>query len=362
MVILQKSSEGIVIGRNSKFPIGVFMFNSWNGTLNTVLVGKAATDNETELLRKIAYQYAEKIMKKSSGKNVRHDLFGIFQESFDEYLKNPAKELVREYFFTQESGRFIKNVYDAPQETIDEIIRQVKDASGLSISIGMSKKERIIESTVYTVSLENDSAAEFTFWNSNDWPSENGSSWNLHIVPNYHPSSPSQGKKACGLLINGATDALIRSETISSVYSPQESRQKRDGYGTSWHCMKHPYKAAGKSFQFTLRGFYHATKELVDDAVQLILASLGVHPDGIYVGISGGFDSTYDFPENIANRTGRKLPCKERPRGSEKHFMWTYDVLKEEGELDKAYIPSWFTNENWVKFFENQKGIFPKFL
>jgi len=237
----------------------------------------------------------------------------------------------------------------------------VKDASGLSISIGMSKKESIIDSTIYTVSLEDNSDVEFTFWNSNDWPSKEDP-WNLHIVPSYHPSSPSQGGKLCGQLINGSTDALIRSKTISSVYSPKEARQKEDGFGTSWHYMKHPYKAAGKSFQFTLRGFYHATKELVDDAVQLILATLRAHPDGNYVGICGGFNSVYDFPENIANRTGRQLPCKERPRGSEKHCMWTYDVLKEEGELDKAYIPDWFTNENWVKFFENQKGIFPSFL
>ncbi len=360
MVILQKNLEGIVVGRNSEFPIGVFMFNSWNGKLNTVLVGKATTDNETELLRKIAYHYAEKIWKRSFDGNVRHEMLDIFQESFDEYHTNPKKELAGESYFTKESGLFIKNVYNEPQEAVDEIIKQVKDVSGVSISIGISEKETIIERTVYTVSLENDSDAEFTFWNSDNWPDKKSSS-KLHIVPDYHPSSPSQGGKSCGLLINGATNALIQSTAISSVYSPKEARQQKDDFGTSWGYLKHPCKASGKSFQFTLGGFYHATKELVDDAVELILTTLGAHPHGDYVGISGGFHSPYDFPENIAGRTGRQLPCKERPRGSEKHCMWTYDVLKEEGLLEKAYIPDWFHDENWVEFFKEQEGIFKKF-
>lgn len=359
MVILQKSLDGIVIGRNKKFPIGCFMFNSWNRTVNTVLVGKAATDDETELLRKIAYQYAAKIDKNTSGRNVHHDMFTIFQEAFDEYHTNPEKELVSEFYFRNTQGKFIKNVFDLPQEAVDEIIKQVKDVSGLSISIAMSQQGSIVEKTVYTVSLESGSDAEFTFWKATDWPREKGRLWELHIVPDYHPSSPTQGSKSYGPLINGATDALMRSTAISSVYSPKEARRREDSFGTSWDYMTHPCKATGKSFQFTLRGFYHATKELVDDAVELILATLGVHTT--YVGISGGFCSVYDFPENIANRTGRQLPCEERPRGSEKHCMWTYDVLKEEGELEKAYIPDWFTEEKWVEFFEDQKGIFPKF-
>lgn len=362
MVILQKSPEGIIIGRNPEFPIGCFMFHSWNGKLDTVLVGKATTDDETELLRKIAYQYSEKIWKKSLGGNVRAEMFDIFQESFDEYHTNPEKEIADERFFFKESGAFIKNAYDTPEEVVDEIVKQVKEVSGLSISIGMSKRGSIVESTMYTVSIDKAVKREFTFWNSNDWPKEKGRFFELHIVPDYHPSSPSQGEKSCGLLINGCTDALLRSTAISSVFSPKEARQKGDCFGSSWNYMKHPYKVAGKSFQFTLRGYYHATKELVDDAVHLILATLGAHPDGEYVGISGGFHSPYDFPENIANRTGRQLPCKENPRGSEKHCMWTYDVLKKERRLEKAYIPDWFTEEKWVEFFKEQKGIFPKFV
>ena len=360
MIILEKNLKGIIVGRNSKLPIALFVFNSWNGTLNTVLLDKVTTNDETELLRKIAYQYAEKIGRRTSNKNVRDEMLGIFQKSFDEYHTNPEKELVNEFHFANECGKFIKNVYTTPKKAVNEIIKQVKADSGLSISIGMSKKKSIIEEIVYTVSLEDDVATEFTFWNSNSWPSKENV-WNLHIVPDYHPSSPSQGRKSYKYLINGATDALIGAKAICLVYSPKEARQQKDGFGTSWNYMKHPCKAVGKSFQFTLRGLYHATKELVDEAVELILATLGVHPDGNYVGISGGFYSTYDFPENISSRTGRQLPCKERPRGSEKHCMWTYDVLKEENELGKAYIPEWFTKENWVKFFEGQKEIFPSF-
>ena len=328
MVIIKKSLEGIIVGRNLEIPIGVFMFNSWNGILNTVLVRKATTKNETELLRKIAYQYAEKIDKSVFGNNVRHEMFDIFQESFDEYTMNPEKEWVKESYFIKESGRFIKNAYDLPQDVVDEIIKRVKDVSGLTISIGMSEKGSSIKDTVYTVALPDDSTTQFVFWNANDWPSEKNDFLNLDIVPDYHPSSPSQGGNSCGFLINAATECLLGVQAISCVYSPKEARQNQDGFVSSWHYMKHPYKVAGKSFQFTLCGFYHATKELVHEAVELILSTLGAHPHGNYVGINGGFYSPYDFPENIANRTGTTLPCKGSPRGSEMHCMWTYDVLK----------------------------------
>ena len=93
MIILQKSLEGIIIGRNPESPIGCFMFNSWNGTLNTVAIDKYATDDETELLRKIAYRYSEKIWKSTSGMRVHPERLNIFQESFDEYHAKPEKEL-----------------------------------------------------------------------------------------------------------------------------------------------------------------------------------------------------------------------------------------------------------------------------
>lgn len=357
MIILERSTESIVVGRNSELPIGVFMFNSWDKTLDTVLVNKSANDTETALLRKIAYQYAEKIKKGSSSTNLFPGILDVFQKSFDECRLEPEKEAVHERYFTNNLGKFIKNAYDSPKEAVDEIIKQVKDASGVSVSI--SRSEDNIKNIVYTVSIEGKSDTKFTFWNSDSWPREKTGTGNLHIVPGYHPSSPSQGRKLCGLLINGDTDGFMKSKVICSVYSPKEARRKEKNFGTSWSLMVHPCKATGKSFQFTLRGNYHSTKELVDDAVQLILAALGTHPDGHYVGISGGFHPIYDFPENIAGRTGRELPRKNL-YGSEKHCMWTYDVLKEENELEKAYIPDWFTNENWVKFFEGQKGIFPK--
>ena len=101
-----------------------------------------------------------------------------------------------------------------------------------------------------------------------------------------------------------------------------------------------------------MRGHYEATKELVDEAVNLIISTLGAHPEGRYVGISGGFYPKYDFPENIARRTRKALP-REKPRGSEKHCMWTYDVLQEEKQLEHAYVPPWFYSENWIDFFKN---------
>ena len=122
MIILEKRPEGIIVGNNSKLPIAVFMFNSWNGTLNTVLVSKFAADNETELLRKIAYEYAEKIWNRKSAPFVRHEMFDIFQESFDEYQTNPTKELVKEFYFAKGFGKFIKEAYDSAEESVDEIM------------------------------------------------------------------------------------------------------------------------------------------------------------------------------------------------------------------------------------------------
>lgn len=362
MVILQKNLEGVVVGRTLEFPIAVFMFNSWDGVLDTVLVGKATTDNETELLRKIAYQYAEKIGKMGSGPFVRHEMFDVFQQSFDEYNMDPKKEFVDEFYFKKQRCKFIKNAYDSPQEVIDDIIRQVCDVSGISISIHMSNEEAIVERTIYTVSLPDVLDRKFTFWYSTPWPNDRMIDWNLHIVPDYHPSSPSQGGNPCAFLINGATDALIGSEVIGSVYSPEAARQQEEYSFSSWSAMQHPCKANGNSFQFTLSGFYHLTKELVDGSVGLILATLGVYPGGGYVGISGGFSPPYDFPENISNRTGKKLPCEGTPRGSEKHCMWMYDVLKEENELEKAFIPTWFIEENWVDFFKDSQWVFPSLI
>src|SRR5574344_1201431 len=169
MVILQKTSDGIVIGRTLEIPIACFMFNSWNGTLNTVAIDKSATDDETELLCKIAYRYSEKIWKSASGTRVHPERLNIFQESFDEYDAKPEKELVDKFYFTKGSGKFIKNAYDSSQEAVDEIVKQVKDVSDISVSIDISEKVAILERTFYTVSLADDSAIEFTFWNSNGW-------------------------------------------------------------------------------------------------------------------------------------------------------------------------------------------------
>lgn len=350
MIILDKNTENSIgIGRNTDTPIAIFMINSWDKNLSTVLVSEIATVDETELLRKIAYKYAQLLWRNSSNRNV----VDMFKECFDEYNTTPEKELPDDFYFNKGS-RFIKNTYDSAQKAVDEIIRKVKDVSGVSIFIDMIDSN--IKGIVYTISINDDKDTHFTFWNSTDWPEQKGEGFDLYIVPDYHPSSPSQGRKSYGLLINGATNALIRSTSIDSVYSPKEARREGSTFGTSWAYMKHPCKATGKSFTFTLGGHYHATQELVDDAVELIISALGADPNGHYVGISGGFYSIYE----IANRTGRKLPI-DLMRGSEKHCMWTHDVLKQEKELEKAYIPDWFIDEKWVNFFAKQKGIFPKF-
>lgn len=363
MNILKQNTEYIVIGRTAKVEIALITLHFGDHTMDTVLVSEIATTTETELIRKIVYQYAEDInIASRSGKITSEAKAAIFKKCFDEYQLNPKKELTNYYYFKNARSRFIKNTYSSAQEAIDEIIRKVKETSGISISVSMSEEQGLTNRDLYTVSINDNVKTEFTFWNSASWPTETSRSWDLHIIPEYHPCSPAQGRKSYGMLINGSTDALIRSEVISSVYSPETSRKgEKEGFGSSWNYMKHPYKVTGKSFQFTLRGYYHQTKELVDDAVELILTSLDAHPDGNYIGISGGFYPSYDFPENIANRTGKKLPTTS-PRGSEQHCMWTYDVLKEENQLEKAHIPSWFYDEKWIEFFKDEKRIFPNLV
>ena len=229
---------------------------------------------------------------------------------------------------------------------MDEIIRQVRNVADISISIDMETKENVLESILYTVSLAQDSPKEFAFWYA-PWSQEN-----LHIVPGYHPASPSQGKKTCELIISKNQNTLLNSSIITSVYSPIEARKQERFFFSSWENMKHPYKAAGKSFTFALYQPYEYSQELVDAAVDLILTALG-HRDGYYVGVCGGFYPPYNPPEHIAAHTGKKLPCNEL-RGTESHCMWTYDVLKEEGVLEEAYVPQWFYEENWISFFTEQ--------
>lgn len=369
MIILQQNLATIIIGRDSGFPIATFMFFGANGTLDTVVVSVDATDEETLLLRKVAYQYAKKIWEKKNTDTNPWDLefftqilnnrketgillwdlmFNIFQEYFDVYQANPDKELVDDRYF-KESGCFIKNAYTCPQDAMDEIVRQVRNVTDVYISLDMETKENVLESIIYTVSLAHDSSKEFAFWYA-PWPQEENTIHNLHIVPGYHPASSSQGKKTCELMINGDNNTFLSSSVIASVYSPKEARKQECLFFSSWENMKHACKAAGKSFTFALYKPYEYSQELVDAAVNLILTALGNH-DGYYVGVCGGFYPPYNTPEAIAAHTEKKIPCNEL-RGTESHCMWTYDVLKEEGVLEEAYVPQWFYEENWIEFFK----------
>lgn len=352
MNIIKLNQDCAVIGNDSNTEIGKFLFNSWNSEINTVLVNNKATEIEINLLKEIAYTYAKSIS--DLDKRGRNNSADLFKEIFSE--DNTQKEKVTDWYFNNQRGLFIVEKFSSLQEAIQEIVTNVKKKTNIGVVIDHTIQENIFHTDLYTVSLQNKSEGEFIFWNSDNWPTSSGG-WDLHIIPGYHPTSPKQGRRSYGPLINGDTDALIRATAISSVFSPEEAR-KYKGFSSSWSYMNHPYKAAGKSFKFTLRGLYQLTSELVDEAVELILCLLGHHPDNNYVGISGGFSSPYDFPSNISGRTGKKLPI-DRPRGSEKHCMWTHDVLRGEGVLEEAYIPSWFHEENWINFFTNEGGIFP---
>jgi hypothetical protein len=200
----------------------------------------------------------------------------------------------------------------------------------------------------------------FSFWRSESFPTNK--EHELHIVPDYHPVMKEW--EAVGM-VNGATDAYIRGETVKSLYCPKQARVNTDteGFGSSWNHVKHPYRASGHSFMLCLSTTKVRSAAGTQELMQLLRASLSL--DEKYIEISGGFSAPLKCAHNRLLELGRKSPYPRAnysrggniARGSEEHCVWAYRTLEQEGELAKAHVPSWFIQEDWLGIYETAKVL-----
>ncbi len=181
--------------------------------------------------------------------------------------------------------------------------------------------------------------------------------YNLHIIPDYHPVM--NGVESIGL-INGDTDANIPGNAVRSIYCPEDAQASdpSKNFSTSWNHVKHPYYAKGQSFSVRLITTKIRSAEGMEELTQILRSTLGL--DKKYVGVSGGFRAPLQCGHNRLLATGRRSPWPQAEygrngnivRGSEQYCVWAYRVLTEEGQLEKAYVPSWFQSEGWLQTYE----------
>lgn len=202
----------------------------------------------------------------------------------------------------------------------------------------------------------------FTFWMHHDEPLQKES--DLYIIPAYHPVM--KGMTLVDL-VNGATDACITGNSIKNIHCPRDGQVnegERDLFGGSWDHVKHPFYVSGRSFTMDAVMTSLRSSKGVEKLAQFLQAALNL--DKKYVAVSEGFNAPLQCPSNRLDEFKRQSPRPQFDgmsdvRGSEAHCVWAYRTLQEEGTLEGAYIPQWFTDEGWLKIYENaevRRGIF----
>lgn len=238
-------------------------------------------------------------------------------------------------------------IYKKYEDSLNSVCAQL----GADINYIILPERTIFNDRVLARFFVND-PPKFTFWKSESVPSKN--SWDLHIIPHYHPVM--MGYKLVSM-VNGATDANIDGLAVKTIYCPNEARADLDGrsYGSSWNHVRHPFYATGRSVTLGMITTKLRSAEGVQELLQLLRASLGM--DEHYVEVSGGFRAPMKCPHNRLLETGQQSPWPEagvhRARGSEAHCVWAYRTLQEEGVLKQAHIPSWFFEEDWLGVYKD---------
>lgn len=206
------------------------------------------------------------------------------------------------------------------------------------------------------VTFNVESPTQFRVWHNVGKP---GSGFDLYIVPAYHPDRD-PNKRSINL-INGETDALIGGRAVRYVMAPPEATnaERMHPLSGSWNKANHPFYAAGSQISIHASPTKALSAEAIEEMTSLLLAMLEL--ENSYLSVSGGFRGTYTHPQNIANRRGiRTTSWEGEARGSEGFCVWAYQVLMQEGELDRAYIPSWFHREGWLRAYEDAGYTMPK--
>lgn len=247
----------------------------------------------------------------------------------------------------------ISALYDTAALAISAVMAQVGVPS---LRCAVVPRLRIVNNEVglrFTVAKPE----RFTFWASMSKPRSESSSWNLYIIPSYHPVM--NGKVGVGM-INGATNACIRGSAIRFVFCPKaaKSNRHRTNIFTSWDGVKHPFCAIGRSVEIGLSMTKVRSKEGAFELVNVLRAALG--KDDTYIEVSGGFREPIVCAHNRLIGLNRRSPWPDADhsgrghldRGSEAYCVWAYHTLKEEGVLDTSYVPSWFYKEGWLEIYE----------
>lgn len=167
-----------------------------------------------------------------------------------------------------------------------------------------------------------DEESGFRFWHS-----VMIGGFDLDIVPLYHPVRQ-EGRSSVGM-VNGDTDAFIRGHSVRFIHAPQEALVASSGWAT-WSYVNHPYYAKGSTFGMKIVPWELLSQEGADNLKDVLLGALEI--DGKYVEIISGFRAPAGTPP---------IPHDGERLGSEERAYWSIQVLRNEGELEGAHIPSW---------------------
>ncbi|MDD5464206.1 MAG: hypothetical protein PHP62_03595, partial [Candidatus Moranbacteria bacterium] len=244
-------------------------------------------------------------------------IIALSNEKLDAYLSE---------FVTVVEGKF-----SSPEQMLTRLLMDIFEKKGVLVGVRDAKWAQWQDDMIIAM-FEIKSDHIFKVWTSSD-SDRSSKDWRFHFTPPYHPVMDKKKKSIC--MINGDTDAYIRGSElgITYVYSPEEARAKKEGFGTSWSYMKHPFYAEGKTLGVGFSSTLCMSKMGYDALYQLLIAALNMND--LYIEVNGGFNSPYDFAQNILNRKGIKSPAgkhgSHEVRGSEEDCVWEHQVLNAEG-------------------------------
>ncbi len=248
----------------------------------------------------------------------------------------------------------VEGKYSSPEQMLTCLLMEIYEKKGILLGIRDAQWSRMDDGHI-VATFEIKSEQTFKVWNGND------ASNMFHFVAPYHPSR--NGKKSV-CLINGSTDYYIRGSEagIRRVLSPEESRPVKEGLflSSTWSKINHPFYAEGKTLGIEFSAVLCMSKTGYQTLYELLLAAM--NQDNLFVAVSGGFGSPYDYAQNVLSRKGIRSPAGKQGahevRGSEEDCVWEHEVLKSEGVLDKSVAPDWFYHEGWLKIFEGEEKKF----
>lgn len=240
-------------------------------------------------------------------------------------------------------------VHRHEQEAIQEAINET--GMPISYEISRTRFDGLVQ-----VRFKVDMPHVFTFWKGLSKP---GQAFDLDIVPAYHPM---MNGKSSGGMVNGDTDAFLGNHAIEAIHCPVAAvaGDTSKTLGVTWTHVNHPYYAKGPVFIADISTTKIRSLDGMRKLTEVLRAALEL--DNQFIEISGGFRAPMRCPHNRLDEIKQSSPRtrephdgrSSEPRGSEAHCVWSYRVLRMEleGALEKAYIPSWFHREGWLKIYE----------